>query len=406
MTKNAYVIVHFGSNPVYLELELYFFIMLRSYTKMDIIYLYSATDTPQPFVDAARKFCTEVIPYDDRGITYDVKFESGYSSFNTLRTCNFIFAYTLVKYETICIIESDMVLMNTIDSVFTLKSPAILTYYIGEDRLKYNDKIENKPEDVISKCKEMGRINGGVMLIKPSMELFEKYKAKIKDVVANTCKYPNETLFEYVNNSYYNLPVQYNLSHYHAKPYVLKKYGLRPKDILVFHFNETKYKHIDVIKNPIDENGENWMDIIQTNPKYQIRKLPILHYRDFVFSKNEPQISEIMENVKTQIAVEKPSEKPAADEKPTAAEKPASDEKPTVEKAAAVEKPIIERHIEEKPKKNIEPKESSPFEPAVGELNIPSINKCLNRFTVRQKMGGSKRRPKRTYKRKNIDRKK
>ena len=99
MSKNAYATIHFGSNPVYLELELYFFIMLRKYTTNDILYLYSATDTPEYFVDAVRPFVTDVIPYDDTGITYNVKFESGYTNFNTLRTCNFIFAYNLEKYK-------------------------------------------------------------------------------------------------------------------------------------------------------------------------------------------------------------------------------------------------------------------------------------------------------------------
>ena len=126
MTKNAFAIVHFGSNPVYLELELYFFIMLRKYTKNDILYLYSVNDTPPSFVEAVRPLVDEVIPYDDKGITFDVNFESGYSSFNTLRTCNFIFAYTLEKYEKVCIIESDMVIMGNMDSVFNCFSCPLL----------------------------------------------------------------------------------------------------------------------------------------------------------------------------------------------------------------------------------------------------------------------------------------
>lgn len=93
-SKNAYVTIHFGSNPVYLELELYFFHMLRTYTNNDIIYMYSSADTPKSFVDAASNIVTRAIPFDDRGITYQVDFASGYSNFNTLRTCDFIFAYT------------------------------------------------------------------------------------------------------------------------------------------------------------------------------------------------------------------------------------------------------------------------------------------------------------------------
>ena len=97
--RYAFAIIHFGSNPVYLELEMYFFKMLRQNTSNDIIYLYSVNDTPPAFVDAIRPLVTEVVSYDDKHITYDVTFNSGYSNFNTLRTCNFIFAYTLKKYN-------------------------------------------------------------------------------------------------------------------------------------------------------------------------------------------------------------------------------------------------------------------------------------------------------------------
>ena len=290
-SKNAYAIVHFGSNPVYLELELYFFIMLRKYTNNDILYLYSVNDTPSSFVDAARPFVTDVVPYDDRGITYDVNFESGYSNFNTLRTCNFIFAYTLETYEKVCIIESDMVIMGSIDSVFNLNAPAVLTYYIGEKQLKSNNAIKNDPKDVIAKCKEMGRTNGGVMLIEPSIHTFENYKDKIQDVVKHTCKYPNETLFEYVNTSYFNMPIQYNLSHFLAKPNIIKKYGLSKDEILVFHFNETKFKHIDIIKNPVDDTGINWLE--NPDPKYAIKRNAVMHYKDTVYDKH-PEIKAIM----------------------------------------------------------------------------------------------------------------
>ena len=305
MSKNAFATIHFGSNPVYLELELYFFIMLRKHTKHDILYLYSVNDTPPSFMDAVRPLVDEVIPYDDKGITYDVKFESGYASFNTLRTCNFIFAYTLDKYDKVCIIESDMVIMGNIDSIFKLNGPAVLTYYLGpkgeEKKLKTNAKVENEPEDAIAKCNEMGRTNGGVMLIEPSVHLFKTYVDKIKDVVKHTCKYPNETLFEYVNNSYFNMPIQYNLSHFLAKPNIIAKYGLTKDKILIFHFNETKFKHIDIIKNPVDESGINWLE--NPDPKYAIKRMAVLHYKDVVYDKH-PEIGEIISKLSEKKVVE------------------------------------------------------------------------------------------------------
>jgi lipopolysaccharide biosynthesis glycosyltransferase len=290
----AYATIHFGSNPVYLELELYFFRMLRQYTNYDILYLYSVNDTPASFVDAIKPLVTRAIPYDDKNVTFDVSFKSGYANFNTLRTCNFIFAYTLEQYDTVCIIESDMVLMRSIDSIFDLQSPALLTYYIGSQRLSSNNQVINKPKDVLDNCREMGRVNGGVMLINPSRRLFDTYKSKIVDVVERECKYPNETLFEYVNNRYFNLPIQYNMSHFLAKPDKLAKYNLSAKDVMVFHFNETKYKHLDIIKTPFDEEGNDWLKIIQRDKKYEVKKFPILHYKSTIYDRYNGDVGRVM----------------------------------------------------------------------------------------------------------------
>jgi lipopolysaccharide biosynthesis glycosyltransferase len=293
----AFATIHFGNNPVYLELELYFFKMLRNHTRNDILYLYSVNDTPTSFVEAVRPFVTEVVPYDDSQITYDVDFASGYSNFNTLRTCNFMFAYKLENYDKVCIIESDMVIMKNLDAIFKLKAPAVLTYYIGDKNLSYHDRIDNRPSEVLRKCTESGRLNGGVMIIRPSMRLFEKCRELLLDIVKKNCKYPNETLFEYVNNTYYNLPIQYNLSHYLTKQNQLDKYGLKPDNILVYHFNETKFKHIDIIKNPIDDAGNNWIDIIQRDKKYEIKKFPIMHYKTTVYDRYRKIIEPIMRRI-------------------------------------------------------------------------------------------------------------
>lgn len=343
--KYAYVTIHFGSNPVYLELELYFFYMLRKYTKHDIIYMYSSNDTPQSFADAVDKLVmpsgqpvvTKVIPFDDTGITYNVNFKSGYSNFNTLRTCDFIFAYTLTQYQKLCIIESDMVLMRSIDSIFNLRAPAILTYHQQPRRYNSHDRFTNDPPVVLQACRDMGRLNGGVMIIEPSMDLFEKYKNSIPIIAKNNCKYPNESLFEYVNQVHYNLPVQYNLSHYHTRH--LEKYGMQPQDVAVYHFNETKYKHLDMLKTPMDEEGNNWLEIIKTNPKYSIKKLPIFHYMNTVYKPFqrivEPIIKQIQENK------EKPKEKQK--------EKEESKEAPIVMTIKEPQKSIEKEELKEAP---------------------------------------------------------
>ena len=345
--RNAFAVIHFGGNPKYLELELYFFKMLRQYTRNDIVYLFSVNDTPPAFVDAVRPLVSEVVPYDDRGITYEVPFKSEYKNFNTLRTCNFIFAYTLDKYDKVCIIESDMVVMKNLDPIFNLKTPAVLTYYIGDRNLKFHDRVRNDRREVLDKCRDMGRVNGGVMVINPSPRLFAEYKAKIVDVVQRNCKYPNETLFEYVNNDYFNLPVQYNLSHYHAQPARLQSYQLDPGDIFVYHFNETDYKHIDIIKNPIDEKGDNWLELIDRQPKYVIRKLPIFYYKRNVFDRYRSIIEPLMIEVTRPKAVEAEAKVSEAKVSDKVDAKPET--KPETKPMLPFETKIISDKVAEKP---------------------------------------------------------
>ncbi len=295
-TKNAFVIIHFGSNPKYLELELYFCIMLQKFTTNNIIYMYSQMDTPASFAEAISPYVYNTIAFNDDGLTYNVNFESNYSSFNTLRTCDFIFAYTLTDYEKICIIESDLVIMNNIDSIFSLNNPAIVCYRCGESELNQNLQYTTTKEDVLSRCVDSSGLNGGVILIQPSDQLFNEYQNAIPIIAKTGCKYPNEALFEYVNNTFYNLPVKYNLSHYHTLR--LKKYGMRSdgRDVLIYHFNETEFKHIDIIK-------DNWLKDNASNPdvqkKYVVKRKPIEFFEKTIYEPYKNEVNAIIQNLST-----------------------------------------------------------------------------------------------------------
>lgn len=290
-TKNAFVIIHFGSNEKYLELELYFCMMLQKYTRNNIIYMYSEMDTPRTFVTAIAPFVYRTQGFNDSGITYNVTFESKYESFNTLRTCDFIFAYKLIEYEKICIVESDLVIMGNIDSIFNLNSPSILCYRCGERKLNQNLKNHSSKEEILAHCTDGSGLNGGVMLINPSEALFHEYVRAIPIIAMQKCKYPNEALFEFVNNTFYNLPVIYNLSHYHTLK--LSKYGLNPngEDILIYHFNETDFKHIDIIK-------DGWLKANENDPKvrekYRVRKIPINFFQETIYNPNKEQVNAIL----------------------------------------------------------------------------------------------------------------
>lgn len=308
-TLNAYVLIHFGANPAYLELELYFILMLKKYTTNDIVYMYSSADTPKEFVAAVRGLGAGVRmrAFDDRGITFDVPYPSAYASFNTLRTCDFIFAYRLTEYRRICIIESDMVILRNIDDIFTMNEPAIVVY----DRQRpgwanTNYSVSGANVGVLDGCSEGSGVNGGVLVVEPSRAMFKRYVAAIPEIVAAKCKYPNEALFKYVNSPaggtagamYYNLPVRYNMSHYHLKRLVgvgAAKAPLRLSDVAVVHFNETPYKHLDIIKSPVGDDGVDWLAAILDPDAQHPKRAAVEYYYRSVYLPNVELVERVQE---------------------------------------------------------------------------------------------------------------
>ncbi len=292
-TENAFVIIHFGSNPKYFELELYFCIMLAKHTNQNIIYMY-AQDTPMEFAVAIEPYVYMTIGFNDELVTYNKKYESAYTSFNTLRTCDFIFAYNLVQYKKICIIESDLVIMSNIDSIFELHTPSILYYDSNITDFNKNKKYRSFKDKVLANCKSTSRMNGGVILITPDKDMFETYRLEIDTIVNKECKYPNEILFEYVNRNFYNLPIKYNLSHYLTLQ--LPKYNMNStgEDVIAFHFNEAEYKHLDIVKEKwFEKNSKN----VKLMEKYRVRKIPILFFEKTVYNFNSQAVDNIMNNL-------------------------------------------------------------------------------------------------------------
>lgn len=293
-TDNAFVIIHFGNNPKYFELELYFCMMLNKYTSNNIVYMY-AQDTPISFVAAIVPYVYKVIGFNDTGITYDVKYKSAYSSFNTLRTCDFIFAYALTQYKKICIIESDLVIMNNIDSIFDLQTPSVVYYGANKEDLNQNNGYKSSQKGATKECKKTSKMNGGVLLISPNINMFQYGVQSIRKIVEEKCKYPNEALFEYIHcDGFYNLPVKYNLSHYNTLK--LSQYKMNPNgdDVLVFHFNETDYKHLDIVKEDWLEKNKHDAEIMK---KYRVKKIPIEFFKTEEYIPNKEKVEFILENL-------------------------------------------------------------------------------------------------------------
>jgi hypothetical protein len=279
----AFVLNHFGKDLIYLKYELYFLFSLKENTKYDIIYIYSLNDTPDFFINIIKSLNLNIItiPYNDKDITYDVEFKSSYKSFNLLRTCNYIFAFEFLKYKKICILESDMIITSNIDDIFKLKTPSIVYYPLNKYNINTNIKIkleEERLKEIIKDCPKESFTNGGVILFKPSLNIFKKLKENIKKIVNYNCIYPNETLFLYTFHTFYNLPIMYNMSHWELKKH---NYNF---PIKILHFNNYAYKPIDIIED---------INFNINKMKNQIIKKILLDFKKRYYNKYNKKIKKI-----------------------------------------------------------------------------------------------------------------
>jgi hypothetical protein len=278
--KNSYAfcIIHFGNKKVYLEYEIYTILMLRENSKYDIVYLYSINDTPQEFVDIIKQLNVITKPYDDKNITFEINnFKSIYKHFNTLRTCNYLFALNLIEYTKICIIESDLVIMKNIDNIFDLECPAIL--YYKDTKTRENNKVpQSDKEELLTKSSTQSFVNGGVILCKPSIKYYKKSIKNIKKIIEKNCEYPNESLFIYSMKNIYNLPIMYNLSHY-----LLKQYLDIKDNVSIYHFNSTIYKPLDIIKDNYIEKDKN-----------KLRKHIVLLFKEKYYDKYNKYVQKLL----------------------------------------------------------------------------------------------------------------
>ena len=249
----AYILYHFGNNVKYLEYELYFLSNLRALTKYDIIYGYTE-DTPESFINKIVQLELSIKfykIYDEKVTTnIDFKFNSVYKHFNTLRTCNFMYSYLLTDYKKICVVESDMYLLKSIDDIFNLDVPSVhYSVYNRRTFVKDHDYTSNdmrsiEPKVVLNGCTKGSPINGGIMLLQPSVKMFNQHMKSLHKIIKNNCSFPNEALFLINNPKYYSLPVKYNFRH----AFLESGYD-KIKDIRNIHYEGSIYKLLDTIRD-------------------------------------------------------------------------------------------------------------------------------------------------------------
>lgn len=267
----AYVINHFNDKIKYLEYELYFLFHFRAKTNLDIVYMYSINDTPESFIEIIKRANLNIkfFPYDDKDLTYNVTYKSGYEHFNTLRTCNFVFSLLLTEYEKVCIVESDMFLLANMDDVFECRVPSAKFY--GYE--KRGNILVHTKKDL---CRETP-INGGILILKPDKEKFKQLISNLPKIINENCPFPNEALFLFGYKKYYNLPVKYNFSRYFIKH--INEYS----DIRLLHYDLNIYK-------PLDSSKENYWPL-EKNP---LKRKYLKKYQEEVYDVYKERINELL----------------------------------------------------------------------------------------------------------------
>ena len=282
--------------------------MLRSKTNYDIIYMYSIMDTPMVFIDSIQVLNANIkcIGIDDNNVTFfnadkkESQFKSGYDKFNTLRTCNFLFAYNLTQYDKICIIESDLIIMGSIDNIFNETAPSIVYYNKSTNNIQNTNYKVNITNDITADCNEKSNFNGGVMLINPDSEKFLVLKILMNEIIKKECKFPNEILFALLNSDFYNLPIKYNFNWYHAvnndEPFTRNR--MKYEDVVIYHFANapTDYGHLDICKKKLVPLQEKKI----TNPRvitYNKNIKTIMYFYNNFYKPNKNNIDQILSNI-------------------------------------------------------------------------------------------------------------
>lgn len=305
-TNYSYVLSHFGNNLKYLELELYFLSMLRSKTNYDIIYMYSIMDTPMVFIVSVQQLNKNIkcVGIDDNDVTFfnadkkESQFKSGYDKFNTLRTCNFLFAYNLTQYDKICILESDLVLMGNIDDIFNENSPSIVYYHKSTNTIQNTNYKVHISDDITTDCNEKSNFNGGVMLITPDSDKYLVLKILMNVIIKKECKFPNEILFALLNSEFTNLPIKYNFNWYHAVDEPFIRNNIKYEDVVVYHFSNapTDYGHLDICKKklyPLQYNKLHNPRVVNYNKNIKT----MIYFYNKYYIPNKNNIEQILSNI-------------------------------------------------------------------------------------------------------------
>lgn len=188
MTNYAYVSVLYGNNIYITGAMVLGYSLMKTKTTYDRVILVTP-DVSDEYINYLKLVWNVVIP---------INYISSNPKFFTEANMRFIDVFTkleclsLIQYDKIILLDLDMIIVNNIDHLFQLHTPAAS---LKKNNIKYGDIIDRKY--MCRNGKVIKSINAGLMLLKPDIDEL------------------NEIKYDIVNNkeiSYYHCPEQEYLS--------------------------------------------------------------------------------------------------------------------------------------------------------------------------------------------------
>jgi lipopolysaccharide biosynthesis glycosyltransferase len=247
MSKYAYVTILYGNN-IYLTGALVLgYSLMKTNTPYDRIIMVT------PDVSGEYKFYLRTIYTHVQEIEYIEVSSEIFSEENTRFRDVFtkLECLSLMQYDKIILLDSDMIIAKNMDHLFKLNAPAAC---LKKNYIPYGKLI---PSNMIcSGNKLVGSINAGLMLLKPDNNELENIKKDIsKNTQLNKYKYPEQ---DYLSLRYCGkwTSISFNYNFQFGLTNRVKKCHYKINDIYVIHYSSSYKPWNDLIEDRIVTDDE------------------------------------------------------------------------------------------------------------------------------------------------------
>ena len=235
---NAYLILSSNEKSIYSSLFTFFQLKFKKCNKGDYVLL-----VPLKVLMKISKLLdmlsirAEAYSEDDNLIKINYKVSSESTIQRDRILWNKLRAWSIIKYDKIVLLDNDIIVRKNIDELFEQKEFSAVPAVFPNEKVLFWDP--NNLDEFIKVGKtEMGKdgLNGGVMVLKPDLIIFNDLIHNLHNMQNRTCCPVQEFLFRYFEKrkKYQRLPRQFNMRKF------FRSRDISVDEIYLYHFVERK----------------------------------------------------------------------------------------------------------------------------------------------------------------------